>query len=41
MPKSEIDVIMNASHPLRMHGFEAAYVYHFTEFIEKTKKELE
>jgi len=39
MPKSEIDVIMNSEHPLRMHGFEPAYVFHFAEFIEKMKKE--
>lgn len=38
LPKSEIDVIMNAEHPLRMHGFPAAYVFHFAEFIEKEKQ---
>ena len=38
LPKSEIDVIMNAEHPLRIHGFPAAYVFHFEEFIEKEKQ---
>ena len=34
MPKSEIDVIMNSEHPLRMDGFSPAYVFHFGEYIK-------
>ena len=39
IPKSEIDVIMNSEHPLRMHGFSPAYVFHFGEFVSKMKDE--
>jgi len=35
LPKSEFDVMLNMTHPLRMNGFEAAYVYHFGTFVEK------
>lgn len=38
LPKSEIDVIMNAEHPLRMHGFPAAYVFHFALLKKRNKK---
>lgn len=41
MPKSEFDVVFNRSHPLKMHGFEAAYVYHFAKFVEKMQKEAQ
>jgi hypothetical protein len=39
LPKNEMDVILNDKHPLRMHGFSPAYVYHFAEFVEKQKQE--
>ena len=29
-----VDVIMNIQHPLRMKGFPAGYVMHFTEYIK-------
>ena len=38
LPKNEMDVLMNNNHPFRMHGFTAAYVLHFAEFIEKEKQ---
>lgn len=38
LPKNEMDVLMNDNHPFRMHGFPAAYVFHFAEFIEKEKQ---
>jgi len=41
LPPSEMDVMLNMEHPLRMHGFPPAYVFHFAEFIEKMKKEAE
>lgn len=39
LPKSTFDVILNAEHPFKMHGFEAAYVFHFATFIEKMQEE--
>ncbi len=39
LPKSTLDVILNADHPLIMHGFVAAYVFHFATFIEEMQKE--
>jgi len=41
LPKSAVDVIMNSDHPLMMHGFSPAYVYHFVEFIEKMKNKTD
>lgn len=41
LPPNTMEVIMNADHPYKMNGFPPAYVYHFTEFVEKMKKELE
>jgi len=39
LPKSTFDVILNAEHPLKMHGFEVAYVFHFATFIKKMQEE--
>lgn len=39
LPISEVDVVMNLEHPLRMNGFHAAYVLHFTRYVEKVQKE--
>ena len=41
LPKSAFDVMLNSEHPLKMHGFEPAYVFHFATFIEEAKKEAE
>lgn len=35
LPKNEADVIMNFQNPLRMSGFPAAYVLHFTQFVDQ------
>ena len=39
LPPNTMEVIMNADHPHKMHGFPPAYVFHFAEFIEKMQKE--
>jgi len=39
LPPNTMEVIMNAEHPFKMHGFPPAYVFHFAEFIEKMQKE--
>ena len=41
LPKSEFDVMLNMDNPLRMYGFEAAYVYHFGTFMDEMKKQIE
>ena len=38
LPKNTFDVILNANHPLRTNGFPAAYVLHFTQFVEQQKE---
>jgi len=35
LPKSAVDVIMNANHPLKTNGFEPAYVLHFTQWAKE------
>ena len=37
---SPIKIIINMNHPLKMKGYEPAFIYHFTEFIEKEKSNL-
>ncbi len=38
VPKSEIEVIMNKEHPLKMNGFDPAFCLHFTMFVEEERK---
>jgi hypothetical protein len=38
LPKNTFDVILNADHPLRINGFPAAYILHFTQFVEQQKE---
>jgi hypothetical protein len=40
LPKSAIDVIMNADNPLRTNGFHPAYVLHFTEWIKQMTEDF-
>ena len=40
-PKSLADVIMNATHPFKAHGYEPALVIHFCNFIDDGVKEIE
>jgi hypothetical protein len=37
---SPMKVIMNSEHPLKVNGYDPVFVFHFTEFVEKIKKEL-
>lgn len=41
LPKSTFDVILNSSHPLRTEGFPPAYVFHFTQYVEQQKENLD
>ena len=40
VPESEIQVILNLKHPLMMKGFNPAFAFHFTEFIDEQKKKI-
>ena len=38
LPKSAMDVIMKAEHPLKNNGFDPAYVLHFNQWIKEELK---
>lgn len=35
LPKSEIDIIINSDHPLKINGFHPALLLHFNEYINE------
>jgi len=40
IPQSQVHVMLNQQHPLMMNGFDPAFVYHFTEFVDEQKKKI-
>lgn len=38
VPESEVSVMLQVQHPLMMNGFNPAFMFHFTEFIDKQKE---
>lgn len=36
-----VKAIINKDHPLMTNGYNSALVFHFCNYVEKTKKELE
>ncbi|MBA7539156.1 hypothetical protein ES705_31435 [subsurface metagenome] len=40
VPGGELRVMLNQNHPLMMKGFDPAFVYHFTEFIDEQKNKI-
>jgi hypothetical protein len=41
LPKNDLDVALNANHPLRINGFSPVIAYHFTEFVEEMKNKID
>ena len=40
IPKSEFHIILNLNHPFMINGFDPAFAYHFTEFIDEQKNKI-
>lgn len=40
VPKSVAELVMYNEHPLYIHGFNPAFVFHFTEFVKSEQEKL-
>lgn len=38
LPKNAMEVIINSDHPLKVNGFDPAYILHFRQWIKKQSK---